>query len=136
DKRGLMIDDEKYAARALASCQEKVKTLVELAEMADFYFRENIEIQEEARKKGLDESGKQVLDQLKSTLASLEDFSHDSVAAALNHFAEKNSLKLGKVAQPLRSALTGSTISPGIFDVIAVLGKEKTLSRIDRALSS
>ncbi len=136
EKRGLKIEDEKYAARALGSCQEKVKTLAELAEMADFYFREKIEIQEEARKKGLDENGKQILDQLKSVLAGLEDFSHDSVAAALNQFAEKNSLKLGKVAQPLRSALTGSTISPGIFDVISVLGKEKTLSRIEKALSS
>ncbi|HEX5032927.1 MAG TPA: glutamate--tRNA ligase, partial [bacterium] len=134
EKRGLKIEDEKYAAKALASCQEKVKTLVELAEMADFYFREKVEIAEEARKKGLDEAGQQILDQLKSVLAALEDYSHDSVAAALNQFAEKNSLKLGKVAQPLRSALTGSTISPGIFDVVTVLGRERVLARIESAL--
>jgi len=135
EKRGLKIEDQDYAQRALASCQEKVKTLVELAEMADFYFRDSVEIQEDARKKGLDDSGKQVLAQLKPTLLGLEDFSHDSLSASLGHFAEQNQLKLGKVAQPLRSALTGSNVSPGIFDVMAVLGKDKVLSRIERALA-
>ncbi|MFO1464493.1 MAG: glutamate--tRNA ligase [bacterium] len=132
--RGLKINDPAYAERALASCQEKVKTLVELAELADFYFREEVEISEEARKKGLGEEGLALLKELRPELEKLSNYDHDSVAACLNSFAESRGLKLGKVAQPLRSALTGSTVSPGIFDVLGILGKEKTLARLQKVL--
>jgi len=135
EAKGLSLQDEDYARRALTACQEKVKTLVELAEMADFFFREEISISEEARKKGLNEEGIQILKDLLPEFQKLETFDHDSVAASLNAFAEARGLKLGKVAQPLRSALTGSTVSPGIFDVIAVLGKDRVVKRIQAALA-
>ena len=135
EARGSTISDPAYAERALVSCQEKVKTLVELAEMADFYFRDSVEIQEEARNKGLDEAGRQVLKKILPELAQLSEFNHDNVSTCLKQFAEREGLKLGKIAQPLRAALTGSTVSPGIFDVIAVLGKERTLTRIAKIIT-
>lgn len=134
EARGLLIADEAYAQRALAACQEKVKTLVELAELSDFFFRDAVTISEEARKKGLDEAGLNILREVLPELSKLGDFSHDSVAACLNAFAETRALKLGKVAQPLRSALTGTTVSPGIFDVVAILGKERVEKRIQSVL--
>lgn len=134
EKRGLAIADEAYAERALVACQEKVKTLVELAELADFFFRDSVTVSEEARKKGLDEAGLQILKDILPELSKLTDWNHDTVAACLNGFAESRGLKLGKVAQPLRSALTGSTVSPGIFDVIAILGKERAEKRIEAVL--
>lgn len=130
ESRGLSIPDEAYAERALVACQEKVKTLVELAELADSFFREEIAISDEARKKGLDEAGIKILKEILPELLKLPSYDHDSVAACLNTFAETHGLKLGKVAQPLRSALTGSTVSPGIFDVIAILGKGRVEKRI------
>jgi glutamyl-tRNA synthetase len=55
---------------------------------------------------------------------------HDALDAAVREVAESNSLKLGKLAQPLRAALTGKTTSPGIFDVLVLMGKEESLGRI------
>jgi glutamyl-tRNA synthetase len=55
---------------------------------------------------------------------------HDALDVAVREVAESNSLKLGKLAQPLRAALTGKTTSPGIFDVLVLLGKEESLARI------
>src|SRR5262249_20935454 len=133
EKPGVTREDSAYAQQALASCQEKVKTLVELAELADFYFREDIIVQEEARKKGLDEAGKATLREILPELQKLPNFDAEAVSAFLNRFAEQRSLKLGKVAQPLRSALTGSTVSPGIFEVIAILGKDRVIRRIQAA---
>ncbi len=134
EARGVSIQEEAYVERALAACQEKVKTLVELAELADFFFREAVTVSEEARNKGLNEEGLQILRDILPELSKLGDFSHDSVAACLNGFAEARGLKLGKVAQPLRSALTGSTVSPGIFDIVAVLGKDRVEKRIKAVL--
>jgi len=134
EARGLAIADEAYAQRALAACQEKVKTLVELAELADFFLRDAVTISDEARQKGLDEAGLQILRDILPELAKLSAWDHDAVAACLNGFAESRGLKLGKVAQPLRSALTGSTVSPGIFDVIAILGKDRVEKRIRAVL--
>ena len=63
-------------------------------------------------------------------LEALPDWSLDDLESAVRAFAEEKELKLGKVAQPLRAALTGTTTSPGIFDVLAVLGKDESLARI------
>lgn len=134
EKKGVDISDLEYARRALSSCQEKVKTLVELADMAAFYFAEEISIDEESRKKGLNPEGLEILRGLLPVLQGLEKYDHDAVAAALNQFSEAQGLKLGKIAQPLRAALTGTTVSPGIFDVIAVLGRERVTKRINAAL--
>jgi len=134
EAKGIKVTDEEYAERALASCQEKVKTLVELADLADFYFRDELTISDEARKKGLNEEGLALIKELLPELEKLSAYDHDSIATCLNGFAEARNLKLGKVAQPLRSALTGSTVSPGIFDVLAVLGKERTQTRLQKSL--
>jgi glutamyl-tRNA synthetase len=63
-------------------------------------------------------------------LAALADWDAASVEAAIREVAEGKSVKLGKLAQPLRAALTGSTTSPGIFDVLALLGRDESLARI------
>jgi glutamyl-tRNA synthetase len=135
EKRGLSVADRQYAQRALASCQEKVKTLLELAEMADFYFRDTVVPNEESRKKGLDAEGLGVLKKIQPLLTRAEPFDHAGIEAALKAFAEAEGIKLGKIAQPLRAALTGSTVSPGIYDVIAILGKERVEKRIAAALN-
>jgi len=136
EKKQIEIHDSEYAKRALASCQEKVKTVKELADMAAFYFLPDITLEEDAKKKGLTPEGLEVLRKLLPLFAELPSYDHDTVAAALNQFSERESLKLGKIAQPLRAALTGTMVSPGIFDVIAVLGKDRVLARIEKILKS
>ena len=63
-------------------------------------------------------------------LLQCHNWEHDALDAAVREVAESNSLKLGKLAQPLRAALTGKTTSPGIFDVLVLMGKEESLARI------
>ncbi len=133
-QHGLSIEDPNYAAKALASCQEKVKTLVELAEMAAFYFVPEVKISEQIREKILNEEGMAVLRELLPSLQEQLDFSATALESCIHEFAQEKGLKLGKVAQPLRAALTGSTVSPGVFEMLAVLGKERSLSRIVKAL--
>ncbi len=80
-----------------------------------------------------DGAGLAVLAKLRAALAECE-FSHDALDTLITSFCETNELGMGKVAQPLRVAVTGSTISPGIHETLMILGKEKTLARIDRCL--
>ena len=63
-------------------------------------------------------------------LGALDDWTVETTEAAVKAFAEQENLKLGSVAQPLRAALTGRTASPGIFDVLAILGRDESLARI------
>jgi glutamyl-tRNA synthetase len=72
-----------------------------------------------------------LIGRLRATLESITSWSAETTEAAMRTFAEQNNLKLGAIAQPLRIALTGRTTSPGIFDVLAVLGKETCLARLD-----
>ncbi|MGN6115127.1 MAG: glutamate--tRNA ligase, partial [Nitrobacter sp.] len=66
----------------------------------------------------------------RATLETVTPWSAETTEAAMRSFAEQNNLKLGAIAQPLRVALTGRTTSPGIFDVLAVLGKETCVARL------
>jgi glutamyl-tRNA synthetase len=82
-----------------------------------------------------DGAGLGVLRQMRAELEALADWSGPALEKLIREFAEKRELGLGKVAQPLRVAVTGTTVSPPIFDTLAVLGRERTLSRIDRTLA-
>jgi glutamyl-tRNA synthetase len=73
---------------------------------------------------------RQLLSSIHATLNRVADWDAPSLEAAIREVAEGSGLKLGKVAQPLRAALTGRTTSPGIFDVLALLGRDESLARI------
>jgi glutamyl-tRNA synthetase len=135
-QKGVSIDDAAYAERALLSCREKVKTLVELADMAAFYFTDTLEIEEKLKQKGLQKDDLELLQKILPELLSLKKFDEADISQCLTNFAEQQGVKLGKIAQPLRAALTGSAVSPGIYDVIVILGKEKVKKRIKAVLSS
>jgi glutamyl/glutaminyl-tRNA synthetase len=89
----------------------------------------------QARARWLDEDGRAALAQAREALAQLPDFDEQAVAAALEGVVAARGAKPRQVYQPLRVALTGGTISPGIFESVALLGREETLRRIDRALA-
>jgi glutamyl-tRNA synthetase len=85
---------------------------------------------DEKAAKLLDTDGRAALASLVPVLAGISDWTATAIEAAVREHAEKTGLKLGKIAQPLRAALTGSTVSPPVFDVMAALGKEEALARI------
>ena len=78
----------------------------------------------------LDEAGRATLAALLPALEAVESWSSEGLEVCVRAFAESTDRKLGKVAQPLRAALTGRSTSPGIFDVLEVLGREESLARI------
>ncbi|WP_342642642.1 glutamate--tRNA ligase [Rhodoligotrophos ferricapiens] len=115
---------------AMPGLKERAKTLVELAGNAAFLFADRPLRLDEKASAVLDGAARQLLDSLIPRLNSVTDWRADLLEQAVRNFADENGLKLGKVAQPLRAALTGSTISPGIFDVLAVLGRNEALARL------
>jgi glutamyl-tRNA synthetase len=121
---------------AMTGLKERAKTLVELLDGAAFIFAER-PIKPDANARAiLDEAARRNLGQLGAALAAAEPWSAETTESIVRRFAEQHGLKLGQAAQPLRAALTGRVTSPGIFDVLAVLGREESLSRIaDQARS-
>jgi glutamyl-tRNA synthetase len=129
--------DDRWLARALATLQTRAKTLVELVEMAHFYLSDTIPIDPKARSKFLTPTTLSLLDRLSSRLKTVPSWNEQEIEHAFSSIMQEEQLKnLGQIAQPVRVALTGGTVSPGIFEVMTVLGKERTLARLDRALSS
>lgn len=116
--------------QALPGLKERAKTLVELVDSAGFLFAARpLSIDEKAAQL-LDENTRQLLAEILPVLQNVEDWTLANIEAAVRAFAEQTERKLGKVAQPLRAALVGRTTSPGIFDVLSVLGQEESLARI------
>lgn len=110
--------------------KERAKTLIELLDNADYLFATRPIALDEKAQKLLDEAGRETLVALLPALQAVEPWSPEALEACVREFAEATDRKLGKVAQPLRAALTGRSTSPGIFDVLEVLGREEALARI------
>jgi glutamyl-tRNA synthetase len=120
---------------ALPGLKERAKTLVEILDNAEYLFAKRPIALDAQAEKLLDEAGRKVLGALLPRLESADSWTPEALDAAVRAYAEEAGLKLGKVAQPLRAALTGRATSPGIFDVLEVLGRDESLARIrDKAL--
>lgn len=133
--RGWTIPDEPgWLEKMVMTLRERAKTLVELVDLAAFYLREEIELDPDAAAKHLAGAPAAALRELRDGLAGLPEWNADSIRQVFERVVEAHSLKLGKIAQPVRVALTGGTVSPGIFEVIDVLGRERTLRRLDRSV--
>ena len=121
--------------RAMPGLKERAKTLVELIDSAGYLFADRPLAVEPKAAALLTPETKTLIGRLRGALEPVSQWSAETTEAAMRAFAEANGLKLGAVAQPLRVALTGRTTSPGIFDVLAVLGRDESLSRLaDQAL--
>jgi glutamyl-tRNA synthetase len=121
-------------AEAAAISQEKIQTLADFWPLAGFFFQEPTE-DPSARERWLDERGRGVLAQTRAALAQAEGFTEQDVQEALAAVQQHTGVKPREVYQPLRVAFAGSAISPGIFESVALLGREETLKRIDAALA-
>jgi glutamyl-tRNA synthetase len=116
--------------RAMPFLKVRAKSINELADSASFLFRTRPLDVDEAAAKLLEGDARQLLARARDALAAVEDWSVPALESAVRVVAEEAGLGLGKVAQPLRAALTGRTTSPGIFDVLALLGREESLARL------
>ncbi|PZN48698.1 MAG: glutamate--tRNA ligase [Proteobacteria bacterium] len=116
--------------QAMPGLKERAKTLVELADNAYFIVADRPLALDEKAAAILDADARAILKALLPALRSLAEWNVATTEAVVRDYAAKADLKLGKVAQPLRAALTGRSTSPGVFDVLAVLGREESLARI------
>jgi glutamyl-tRNA synthetase len=134
EKKGFSVEDPKWLAKIVRHQQERNKTLVEMADAIEYYFVEDITYQEKAAKKFLKPATADLFEELLEPLEALESFAPEVIDEMMRTFIERHELKLAKVAQPLRVALTGGTASPGIFDVMSLLGKVVVLQRVRQAI--
>jgi len=115
--------------------RERAQTLVEMAEISEFIYRDFSEYDEKAAKKNLRPVAADPLVQVKQALQSLEDWAPEALHQVIIDVSEAMGVKMGKVAQPLRVAVVGRAASPGIDVTLFLVGKEACLRRIDQALA-
>ncbi|MDB4444447.1 glutamate--tRNA ligase [bacterium] len=134
DNLGYRDLDENQVAMAVETLKMRSKTLVEMAEGALFYFQDEITYEEKGDKKFLKPSVLDLMEIITARIEALTDFTEKNLENLFLSVMEEKQIKLGKIAQPLRVALTGKTASPGLFEVMSVLGKEKGLARMRKAI--
>lgn len=126
--------DKQWLEKMLATLRERAKTLTELVDAAHYYLSDEIVLDPKAAEKFLTKDAVAPIQTLLEKLAALSDFSESAIEKAFSATLSEHQLPMGKLAQPVRVALTGGTVSPGIHDIIAVLGKERTIRRLHKAL--
>lgn len=132
EQLGIHTDTGPELVEIIKAQRERVKTLREMAERSR-YFYEDINISDEAKVHISDEV-KPALSAVYEQLASLPEWNKEAIHQVLNQTAEKMSLKIGKLAQPMRCAVTGGTVSPPIDVTLTLLGKERTMARLMKVI--
>ncbi len=131
---GIETQDQALLEGVVAGQRERSKTMKEMALGSRYFFVADVEIDEKVGRKHLAGEGTVMLGRLRAGLAVLTDWSAPNVHEVLTAIAAETGLGLGKVAQPLRVALTGSAVSPPIDATAALIGRERVLARLDLAL--
>ncbi len=135
EKQGIAVAGGPEAAAVVKTLQERARTLVEMAEMAVFYYQPEVSFDPEAAGKFLTSEQRPLLENVRQKLENAPQWSHDAIAQVFAALQEETGLKLGKLAPPVRVAIVGGTQSPSIFDVLTVLGRQATLARLARAIA-
>lgn len=132
EKLGKSLSEQEIGVlkNAIGELKNRAKNLIDLAESAKFLFAKRpLEIIPKAAK-ALNDDSKVILKKIHDDLKAVESWNRDTLQTAIEEFVEREEVGFGKVAQPLRAALTGSNVSPGISEVLDWLGKDESLSRI------
>jgi glutamyl-tRNA synthetase len=132
---GIESDDQALLAGIVVSQRERAKTLKEMALNSRFFFGESVTLDARAVEKHLAPDAKALLAELRARLEKLGDWKASAIHGELETLAQEKSLGLGKIAQPLRVAVTGGTVSPPIDATLELLGRSRTLARLAAALA-
>jgi glutamyl-tRNA synthetase len=134
---GVNIDNfsDDYTRAALQTCQGKINTFDELPAYCGFYFTDNFEYNPESVAKHFTPENKPRLQTVREAFARIDQFTADEIERTMKSTAANLGLKLGAIVHPTRLALTGSNAGPSLYHLIEVLGKEKVLARMDRAVT-
>jgi glutamyl-tRNA synthetase len=132
---GLDSIDERLLEGVVLAQRERAKTMKEMAQNSRFFFTRDVELDPKAARKCLTAAEVRPLEETRKRLVGLSEWSTVPIHAALNALAAELGVGLGKIAQPLRVAVTGSSVSPPIDATLALLGRERTLARIDAGIA-
>jgi len=134
---GVKVDDypEDYVRGALQTCKGKINTFDELPAYCGFYFTDDFDYDPQSAAKHFTPENKPRLEAVRDAFSSLEKFDAAEIEAGLRTAAAKLGVKLGAIVHPTRLAATGSNVGPSLYHLLEVLGKERVLARIDRALA-
>jgi len=134
EAKGYSNRDSDLLRKAVLSLRERVKTLVEMAELSEFYFREEIAYDEKAAERFLGKEAVRIFGQVITSLSKESTLEKGNVHQLIQQLAETKGEPLVQIAQPLRVALTGRTVSPPIDEVMEALGKERVIKRLQKAI--
>lgn len=126
--------DSAWLEKLVVALRERAQTLVEMADKAAPFFQESVIMDQEAAKKFLTVAVRPAFARLVAVLDQTSVFEHDALEQGFKSVLAETGLSMGKLAQPVRVALTGTTVSPGIFDVMVLLGRDRTLARLKKAI--
>jgi glutamyl-tRNA synthetase len=133
EQAGVNVPDDKHSEAAVALIQERCITLKDVVEQTKFFFSDVDSYQEAAFKKWIKPGSVELLASLYLNLDALSDWSAEHVQACVQAVVDENEVGFAKVAQPIRIAVTGGTMSPSIDQTLQLLGKDVTLARLSRA---
>ncbi|MEA3280408.1 MAG: glutamate--tRNA ligase [Thermodesulfobacteriota bacterium] len=133
-ERGCMAEQGDFLDSVIRTLNTRSKTLIDMADGALFYYTKSISYEEKAAQKHLKPACLSALQLLINQFESLDTFSEKALENIFKKVMDNTGLKLGKIAQPVRVALTGKTVSPGIFEIIEVLGKKQVILRLQNAV--
>jgi len=134
EARGLKPRSMAWLAEVTKTLRERAKTLLEMADQAEFYLRDDFQTDEKAQKKHLIPNIKEPLEILLARLEATPEVNETGLEEIFKDIAEAKGLKLGAIAQAVRVALTGKSVSPGIYEVMRILGKEEVLKRLSKTI--
>jgi glutamyl-tRNA synthetase len=135
EKMNVAAEDTRFLEQVVNDLKTRVKTLAELADAGLFYFSDDFPYQTEAAEKFLTADNAGHLEAIVNQLAALDDYSREGIERFLKQISEQKNIKLKVIAQPLRVALTGKTVSPGLDEIMITLGKDRVAKRIKRAIA-
>ena len=132
---GIEAKNDTFTHKVIQSLQPRSKTLVEMAQGAVFYYQDTVIFEDKACKKFLKPEAAELLQRCSDGIQSLDTFTQTALETLFKTIMEETGLGFGKIAQPLRVAITGTTVSPGIFEMLLALGSQKTMDRIKQGIA-
>src|SRR5690625_475202 len=133
-EQGWEWEDEDYLLDVIEVLRPRAETLNDFTELAGYFFDDSFVYTEDALKKVA--AGQAYLQDLEREISMLDYFDYDSFDDLLQQYVQGQGVNIGRVMQPMRAALTGQTTAPGVSEIAAILGKQRVLARIGRALQS
>lgn len=136
NEKGFTNIDNEYLKKVINVLLERLELINELPDYAPYFFTEEYDIDPEYKEKKWDADAKSQSEQLLKKLENVSDWTHDGIKDSVKEFCKEIGIKMGAIMHPLRLMLTGRSFGAGMFDVMELLGKEKTLSRINKFLNN